>query len=272
MDKRRPARDIAFMSKTPLSDWFPDATARRDPVRSARGAAPLYPRRFYRAAELSETLEGYALTLDGRPARTPAKRPLAVPSRAIAEAVAAEWNAQGEYLDPGAMPVTRLVNSALDGVAAMPDSVAADAARYGASDLVCYRAATPERLARRQAELWDPVLAWAQDVLGTRFVTTQGVVFVEQPAEALAAIGRVLAGVKSPLALAGLHAMTTLTGSVLLALAVARGRLSAEEAWTAAHVDEDDQAEIWGADDEALARRAARWGETQGAALLAVSG
>jgi chaperone required for assembly of F1-ATPase len=258
------------MSKTPLSEWFPDEAARLDPRQLVRAQAPRRPKRFYRLAEVAQKPEGFTLTLDGRPARTPAKRPLAVQSLPVAEAIAAEWNRQGEELDPGTMPVTRLVNSALDGVATMPESVAEDAARYARSDLLCYRAESPARLVQWQKDAWDPLLDWAQAEFDARFVTGQGIVFAEQPAHAIEAIRRFVREIDNPLALAGLHAMTTLTGSILLALAVARGRLCAQEAWAAAHVDEDFQAEVWGADDDALARRAGRWTEMQAAALLAV--
>lgn len=259
------------MSKTPRHDWFPieDGEERPDPVRLAQQQArPPLPKRFYKEAGVAERDGGFALVLDGRPARTPAKQFLAVPSRPAAEALAAEWNAQAEVLDPAAMPLTRLVNSALDGVAADPESVRADLLRYAGSDLLCYRAGDPARLVERQSTAWDPVLDWAHDDLGARFILAEGVMFAEQPERALDAVARALAGVGSPLALAALHSMTSLTGSVLLALAVARGRLSAAQAWAAAHVDEDYQAELWGIDDEAMERRAARWREMEAAAAL----
>lgn len=259
------------MSKTPRHDWFPleDGEERPDPVRLAQQQArPPLPKRFYKEAGVAERDGGFALVLDGRPARTPAKQFLAVPSRPAAEALAAEWNAQAEVLDPAAMPLTRLVNSALDGVAADPEAVRADLLRYAGSDLLCYRAGDPARLVERQSTAWDPVLDWAHDDLGARFILAEGVMFAEQPERALDAVARALAGVGSPLALAALHSMTSLTGSVLLALAVARGRLSAAQAWAAAHVDEDYQAELWGIDDEAMERRAARWREMEAAAAL----
>ncbi len=266
------ARHILLMNKSPFSEWFPDETARADPQQLVRAQAPQRRKRFYQVAQAIQGPEGFGLTLDGRPARTPARRLLAVPSKLIAEAMAVEWNAQRDDIDPARMPVTRLVNSALDGVATMPNAVAEDAARYARSDLICYRADAPQRLVDWQNARWDPVLGWVQREWDARFTTSQGIVFTEQPEASIEAIRRAVARIESPLALAGLHAMTTLTGSVLLALAVSHGHLGARDAWAAAHVDEDFQAEVWGADDEALQRRASRWAEMQAAVLLAMEG
>lgn len=253
-----------------LSDlFFRDGPPRMSPLDAARaGLQPTLPRRFYREAGVAQVPEGYVLTLDGRPARTPAKAPLALPTRRAAEAVAAEWARQGELIDPAGMPLTRLANSAIDGVAHRRDDVRDDVARYGSSDLLCYRAEDPRRLVARQSEVWDPVLAWADEALGARFVVATGVMFREQPAETLAAVARAVAAHDDPFALAGLSTMTSLTGSVVLALAVARGRLSAQQAWIAAHIDEDFQMEVWGEDDEAMLRRAARWRDMEAAAAL----
>ena len=180
--------------------------------------------------------------------------------------VAAEWERQRETIDPADMPLTRLLNSAIDGVAHTMAETRADILGYAGSDLLCYRAEEPETLVARQAQAFDPVLRWAAESLGARFNVTAGVMHVAQPPEALAAIGAALEAYDDPVALAALSVMTTLTGSALLALAVARGFLSAEAAWRAAHVDEDFQAERWGADAEAMARRQARWREFEAAA------
>jgi chaperone required for assembly of F1-ATPase len=199
--------------------------------------------------------------------RTPAKGVLAVPSRALAEAIAAEWEAQRDRIDPAVMPLTRLVNSALDGVRGREGEVRAEIAKYAASDLVCYRASEPEGLARRQAELWDPVLAWSRGTLGADFRTAEGLMPVAQPEAVHAAVARELAG-EGALRLAALHVMTTLMGSALLALAHARGAVSAEAAWSAAHVDEDWQIARWGEDADAAARRQRRWAEMQAASRM----
>jgi chaperone required for assembly of F1-ATPase len=208
------------------------------------------------------------LTLDGRPARTPARNPIAVPTRALGEALAAEWQAQADVIDPAAMPLTRLVNSAIDGVAGSMAEVAADIAKYAGSDLIVYRAGEPERLVVEQAEAWDPILAWAYAELGAQFILSEGVTFVAQPETAVAALQARIAEERSPFRLAALHVMTTLTGSALLALAHAAGRLTAAEAWAAAHVDERFQERVWGEDEEAMQRRARREAEFLAASLV----
>jgi chaperone required for assembly of F1-ATPase len=224
-------------------------------------------KRLYRAVSVDGAPSAWRVRLDGRPVRTPARRELVAPSRVLAEALAAEWDAQGERIDPAAMPLTRLVNSALDGVTGREAEVRAEIAKYAASDLLCYRAEAPGELVRRQAEAWDPVLEWARAELGVQLATGQGIVPVSQPQAAIAAIAGLLADLDA-LALTAHHVMTTLTGSAVLALAHARGRLTAEEAWTAAHIDEDWQIGQWGEDAEAKARRARRWAEMQAASRL----
>lgn len=224
-------------------------------------------KRFYDAVDVALESYEFVIVLDGKPARTPARRALSVPAPLLAEAIAAEWRAQDEYIDPAKMPLTRLVNSALDGVVREADAVRREIQRYAGSDLLCYRADGPAPLVARQAAAWDPILAWAADNLGARFTVASGITHVAQPTAALAHLSAALAQV-SPLKLAALHAMTTLTGSALLALAVAKSRLSAEAAWAAAHVDEDWNIEQWGPDAEAMDRRSRRWAEMDAAARL----
>ena len=225
-------------------------------------------KRFYQTAAVGEVEGGYALLLDGRGARTPAKNKLVAPTRAIAEAMAAEWAGQGPIVDPTSMPLTQLANSAIDGVANTLAETRADIVSYAGADLLCYRAEAPEALVAMQAEAFDPVLAWAEEALGARFILSAGVVHVAQPENTLAAVRVAVDAYQSPFAVAALHGLTSLSGSVLLALAVARGALSAEEAWRAAHVDEDFQIRQWGEDDEAMARGAARWREFEAAARV----
>lgn len=224
-------------------------------------------KRFYERATVAAHEAGFALVLDGRVAKTPAGKPLAVRSRKIADRLADEWSAQGERLDPAAMPLTRLVNSAIDGVAAEMAAVRADVVCYAESDLVCYRAEGPEGLVALQEAHWSPLLAHIRDTLGVRFVLAEGIVHVDQNREALAAINAVLEDY-DPLALAAIHIVTTLTGSAVIALALAQGAVTAEAAWTAAHVDEDWQMSQWGEDDLALERRALRWREMEAAGLV----
>ena len=229
-----------------------DEAARRTQVHAR---APTV-KRFYKTADVGEADGGFALRLDGRTARTPAKAPLIVPSRALAEAIAGEWAAQGETIAPATMPLTRLAHSAIDGVAQKLDETIAEIAGYADSDLVCYRASEPEALALRQAAAFDPVLAFAERAFGARFALAGGVIHVPQPPASLAAVRAAIP--REPFAVTALHGLTTLSGSVLLALMLAREATSAEAAWAAAHVDEDFQIEKWGADEEATLRRAAR--------------
>jgi len=238
-----------------------------DPTEAARRAVrPQLRRRFYAAATPAEGDGAFRLLLDGKRARTPARNILAVPTRALGEALAAEWNAQRDVIDAAKMPLTRLANSIIDGVAAAPGPVRAEIEKYLASDLLFYRADAPEGLVRRQTEHWDPVLAWARETLGARFILSQGLMHVAQPEGALAAACAAIP--QDAWRLGAMHSATTLTGSALLALAVAQGRLSAEDAWAAAHVDEDWNMDFWGRDELALQRRDFRWAEMQAAATV----
>lgn len=230
-------------------------------------ARPTLPKRFYKAAAAAPHELGYAVLLDGRPTRTPARKPLAVAQRALAEAMAGEWEAQVEEIDPGRMPLTRLVNSAIDRVSAEMDAVREDIVNHAGTDLILYRAEGPESLIATEEALWGPVLKASEAALGRRFVLAEGIVHVAQEPATLDAVRQALAPY-DPLALAALHSMTTLTGSALVALACARGDITAEEAWTAAHADEDWQAERWGHDEQAAARRERRWEEMRAAALV----
>jgi chaperone required for assembly of F1-ATPase len=252
-----------------LRDIFTDlfTTEPTDPTEAARRAMrPPLPRRFYRQAGVEEAEGGFRIVLDGRPVRTPARGFLVAPSRAVAQALAAEWDAQGEIIDPATMPLTRLANSIIDGVVASAAPVAADIGKYLGSDLLFYRAEGPQRLVEHQERRWDPVLAWAREALGARFVLAQGVMHAAQPEGAIAAVRAAIPN--DPWRLGALHAITTLTGSALLALALARQHLTTDEAWDAAHVDEDWNMEQWGRDDIALARRDARRAEMDAAATV----
>ncbi|MGA1803625.1 ATP12 family chaperone protein [Rhizobium sp. HT1-10] len=238
-----------------------------DPVRRAQIAMkkPL-PKRFYAEVSVSEGEGGFAVKLDGRPVKTPARNALAVPNATLAAGIAEEWRAQVEVIDPMTMPLTRMVNTAIDGIASDPQAVSDDIVRYAGIDLLCYRAATPTELVRRQAERWDPVLAWAAEALGATFLLVEGVMHREQPKEAVDAFRQRLSNYATPLQLAGLHTMTTLMGSAILSLAFAESRLSAEDAWSLAHLDEDWTSQQWGSDAEAEHRRALRLAEFMTAA------
>lgn len=243
-----------------------------DPVEAARRSVRINLRkRFYETVSIGAGDGGtHAIALDGKPVRTPARKALAAPTRALAETIAEEWRAQAEVIDPAKMPMTRIANTVIDAVAGACDAVAADVAKYLGSDMVCYRADQPDGLVARQNAHWDPVLAWARDALGARFVLTTGVTYVAQPQEAIAAAARAIP--REPWKLGAVSVVTTLSGSALLALALAAGATSREALWTAAHVDEDWNAEFWGQDELALKRRAFREAEmTAAAAILALA-
>lgn len=223
------------------------------------------PKRFYSEAAVQAEKEGHVIVLDGRPVRTPQKRALALPVAALAEAVADEWSAQVEVIDPATMPLTRIANTGLDGVVEHEAAVREELVNFAGSDLLCYRAERPQELVERQATAWDPVLQWADRELGIKLEIADGVMPVNQSQEALAAADRAL-GELGPLALAAMHVLVTLSGSTLLALAVQRGHLDEGVAWAAAHIDEDWQIERWGGDAEAGERRAKRRKEFAAAA------
>ena len=215
-------------------------------------------KKFYTSAGVAEGPDGFGVTLD--------ENLLAAPTRDLAEAIAAEWDAQGENIDPMSMPLTRLANSVIDGVAGNVQAVADDAAKYLETDLLYYRAGFPEALVARQAEHWDPVLRWAADTLGAHFILGEGVVHVCQPETAVAAARGVLPSEAWPVG--AFHLVTTMTGSALLALALKNGVLDGAQVWAAAHVDEDWNSEKWGADEEVAARRASKFRDFEAAARV----
>jgi chaperone required for assembly of F1-ATPase len=240
-----------------------------DPTKRARNQMKAaLPKRFYSAVTTAEEAGGHVVKLDGRPVRTPAGAVLTLPTAAAAKLVADEYAAQEERVEPATMPVTRLANTAFDGVSSAADAVLEDVLKYSASDLLCYRADAPEGLVERQSEAWDPVLDWARSELGARFILAEGVVHVGQPRETIGAVAVHLRKRAEPFRLAAIHLMTSLTGSALLAFAVEARAMDAEAAWAAAHVDEDWNIEHWGADPEAAKRQAARKRDMMAAVAL----
>jgi chaperone required for assembly of F1-ATPase len=217
--------------------------------------------RSYAAATVADRENGsFGIELDGRPVKTPAGQALAVPSRPLADAIAGEWNEQGEEILPAGLPLTRLANSAIDGVAVKEGEVVQNILNYAAWDLLCYRAEAPVGLVTEQARLWDPILGWGRAEYDAPFNVGTGVKHLEQPAASLDAVRKVIS-VFGPFRLAALHVMTTLTGSALIALARAKGFLDTSAAWEAAHVDENWQASQWGEDFEAAQRQKRRFSE-----------
>lgn len=207
-------------------------------------------KRFWNQALAEACDGGFTVTLDGRAVKTPAKRALILPTMAMAQAVAAEWDAQTGRVKPEAMPATRAANSAIDNVALNFAEVAADLARYGETDLLCYRATGPQELIDRQSDAWDPLLAWSASALRAPLIATAGVMHIPQSDTSIAKLTAQIHGF-TPFQLAAVHDLIAISGSLVLALAVTRGRLSVDEAWRLSRIDETWQAELWGVDEDA---------------------
>jgi chaperone required for assembly of F1-ATPase len=232
-------------------------TSPLDPEEAVRRATRTPQRkRFYSNAAMLETDGGFAVTLDGKPIRTPSGRKVIVLVREIADAIVAEWRDQKEFIDPLTMPMTRFANSVVDAVVDRVDAVTEDIAKYFETDLLFYRAGHPEALVARETAHWDPILFWAAEALGAHFILAQGIVHIRQPESAIAIARAALP--RDAWSIAALHVVTSVTGSALLALALLRGVADADQVWAAAHVDEDWNSEKWGVDEEVAARRTAR--------------
>jgi chaperone required for assembly of F1-ATPase len=212
-------------------------------------------KRFYKEAAVTADGGVYRVALDGRAIRTPARLDFELPTQSLAYAVAEEWAAQAEKVEPESMPMMRLASTAIDRIAPQRDAVVDEIAGFARSDLLCYRADSPEGLVARQAAIWQPLLDWAALELDAALVVTSGIMPIDQPSDAVAALRRVVAA-HDDFALAGLHGLTSSTGSLVVALAVRNCRIAADEACAASFLDEEWQAEIWGRDPEAEARRA----------------
>lgn len=225
-------------------------------------------KRFYKSADVSEVPEGFGVLLDGKPVRTPAKRPLAVPARALAEAIAEEWQAQGDTVDPNRLPLTRLASIALDLVAPQRTAVVTEIVKYAGTDLVCYRAEQPMELASRQHAAWQPLIDWAARRFDAPLAVTSGILPVAQSPTTLAAFETAVAAYDTH-RLAALHLATAACGSLVVALALIEGRLDAEAAFVCAELDETYEIERWGEDAEQAKRRASLQGDIALAARFA---
>ncbi|MCH8685994.1 ATP12 family chaperone protein [Pedomonas mirosovicensis] len=214
-------------------------------------------KRFYKQVSIAPTEGGYQIHLDGRPVRTPSKAVLVVPGKALAEAVAQEWDAQVETIEPAAMPLTRHANTVLDRVALHRDAVVEEIARYGETDLICYRAEWPTELAERQCRTWDPLVDWARRRYDVSLTTVSGIMHQPQGDETLERLTRSVESL-SDWQLAPLHTLTTITGSLVIGLALLEGEVSPEQAWEAGQLDELFQAEKWGEDELAVKAHEAR--------------
>lgn len=242
-----------------MRDLFDEVAGKSplDPQEAVRREARVPKRkRFYKEAGVGEAGSGFSVTLDGKPIKTPSGRIVTVPVRAIAEAIAEEWRAQADTIDPLTMPLTRFANSVVESVVDRVTPVREDVAKYLHSDLLFYRAGHPQALVEKEAAHWDPVLLWVADTFGAHFILGEGITHVRQPDTAVAAARDALP--YDPWSVAAIHVVTTLTGSALLALALAHGARDPDQVWDAAHVDEDWNRDQWGVDEEVAARRAAR--------------
>ncbi len=213
-------------------------------------------KRFYKEVSVAAAEDGYRILLDGRPVKTPARHMLAVPTGMLADAIAAEWVGQGDEVDPVAMPLLRLANTVIDGIALHRDETIAAILRFGDNDLLCYRAHQPPALAARQREGWDPLLAWAARHLGASLNVAEGMTHIDQPQAAQAALRRVVAA-HDDYTLAGLHVIASITGSLVLGLSVVEGEIPGAHAFHLSRIDEAYQIEKWGEDAEAAGRTAA---------------
>lgn len=213
-------------------------------------------KRVYKKVETRLAERGYGVALDGRPVRTPAKRDLVVPSAALAAAIAAEWDAQQDDIQPAKMPLTRLAATAIDRTSPQRDQTVAETANYAGTDLVCYRADHQPALAARQQALWQPLIDWATLRFDAPLTVTAGVIPARQSPASLRAFTAVVAA-HDDFRLTALHVLTAATGSLVIALALIEGRLDAETAFAASELDESFQIEAWGEDSEASKRRQA---------------
>lgn len=211
-------------------------------------------KRFFKEASVAADGDQYAVLLDGRTMRTPARNPLVLPSRRLAEGIAGEWQAQGEKIDAASMPLTRLANVVIDGVVPRAADLVESIASYGGTDLICYWATYPDALIERQARAWRPWLAWAAERYGAELEVTAGVMHCSQSEAALGALRAAVASY-DPWRLGPLHMLTTASGSLILALAVVEDQLAVDEAFALSEIDDAYQREQWGEDAEAAERR-----------------
>lgn len=252
-----------------MREFLEDLGEGNDPVRQTQKAMrKQLPRRFYKTVTVAPSPGGFGVLLDGKPVRTPARQLLVMPTHAAAALIGQEFEGQATGINPALMPVTRLANTVIDAIASDSQAVLEDLMRFAASDLLCYRATAPRELVERQVLLWDPVIDWLRNSHGANFVLAEGVIHVAQPQSALVLFGAMLQSHAEPFRLGCLHMFATLTGSAMLAVAIAEGFLSPDQAWTAGCLDEDWNASHWGEEAEAGARRHNRGCEMSAAGNL----
>lgn len=236
-----------------------EAAAIKDPMRIASLSAKSQLRkRFYKKVSTDETAHGTRILLDGKQIKTPSGEQLVAPNKLVGGLLLDEWDAQEQVIDPQTMPVTRLINTAIDGVTKEMQPVKDDIIRFVGSDLLCYRADSPEGLVSNQQKHWDPLIEWAQERLGASFLVQTGIMHVAQPEQSIALFGQRVNAIDCPATITALHSLTAITGSALIALALYDGEIESDGGWNAAYVDEDWQLSQWGEDHEATALRQAR--------------
>lgn len=246
-----------------------EAASIKDPMRVASLSIKSQLRkRFYKDVSIGKPATGFNILLDNRPVKTPSGELLTTPNLRVGELVSREWNAQEEVIDPQTMPVTRLINTSIDGVAKDMQPVKDDIIRFVGSDLLCYRADSPIELVSNQQRCWDPLLGWTKEKLGAEFSVQTGIMHVAQPDTSIAIFGQRINAVDCPATLTALHSLTAITGSAIIALALHEGEIDGDLGWSAAYVDEDWQISQWGEDHDASALRAARTVEYDAAIQL----
>jgi chaperone required for assembly of F1-ATPase len=245
-----------------------DGAAQSPEAAAQKHMRPVLPKKFYKNVTTDRIDDSYQILLDGRPVKTPAKSRLLLPTEAAAKLVAAEWDAQKSVINPALMHATRLANTAIDGIASEPQAVLEDLLRFASNDMLFYRASHPDTLVALQCKHWDPVLDWVAKATGARFETTGTIMHIVQPREAMALFSQRMGVYDDHYKLACLHTITSLTGSALLAYAIAERHMSPHDAWQAAHVDEDFNISKWGEDFEAGKRRKLRLAEMTSACEL----
>ncbi|MGI9352354.1 MAG: ATP12 family chaperone protein [Rhizobiaceae bacterium] len=239
------------------------------PGKANRGRdKPSFPKRFYKSVSAKQADGGFSVFLDDKPVKTPGRHALLLPTAESADLVMREWQAVETEINPLLMPVTRLVNTAVDGVANEIQAVMEDIVRYASSDLLLYRAESPQELIDNQTKLWDPILDWLAEEIDAHFETGEGIMHVPQSKQAISQFGTRLEAHANPFRITCLHTFTSLSGSAIIALALAEEQLDATTAWKAAHVDEDWNISLWGEDYEAGERRKQRWTDFEAADRL----
>ncbi|MGB7285609.1 MAG: ATP12 family protein [Salaquimonas sp.] len=231
------------------------ATAKSPEAAAQQHMRPVLPKRFYKSVTIKADGDEWRILLDGRTVKTPAKSVLSLPTDAAARMVADEWDAQEKEINPAIMPVTRLANTAIDGISQDPQAVLEDVVSFASNDMLFYRGSHPETLIEAQRRHWDAILDLIQAETGARFETIEGISHIAQSKEAISLFSARLAKHNAPIKLACLHTMTTLTGSALIAFSLIENLISFDTAWAAAHVDEDHNISFWGEDYEAGKRR-----------------